>query len=103
MQPMDIGTMSWEFPSELTHWRGPAPYHFIPVPEDVSAALHSVSNLVSYGWGVIPVTIRIEDTVFKTSLFPKDGGYLIPVKDVVRRGLGLTLGDTVTVELIVGS
>jgi len=103
MQAMDIGTMSWEFPSELTHWRGPAPYHFIPVPEDVSAALHSVSNLVSYGWGVIPVTIRIDETVFKTSLFPKDGGYLIPVKDAVRRSLELTLGDAVTVELIVGS
>jgi len=103
MQAMDIGTMSWEFPSELTHWRGPAPYHFIPVPEDVSAALHSVSNLVSYGWGVIPVTIRIDETVFKTSLFPKDGGYLIPVKDAVRRSLELTLGDAVTVELIVGT
>jgi len=103
MQAMDIGTMSWEFPSELTHWRGPAPYHFIPVPEDVSAALHSVSNLVSYGWGVIPVTIRIDETVFKTSLFPKDGGYLIPVKDAVRRSLELTLGDAVRVELIVGS
>lgn len=103
MRLMDIGTMSWEFPSELTHWRGPAPYHFIPVPKDVADALHSVSNLLTYGWGVIPVTVRIEETLFKTSLFPKDGGYLIPVKDVVRRGLGLTLGDPVTVELIVGA
>ncbi|HEY7526079.1 MAG TPA: DUF1905 domain-containing protein [Candidatus Limnocylindria bacterium] len=100
---MDIGTMSWEFPSELTYWRGPSPYHFIPVPEDVSTGLRGVSSLVSYGWGVIPVSVRIEETVFTTSLFPKDGGYLIPVKDTVRRGLGLSLGDSVTVELIVGA
>jgi hypothetical protein len=103
MSGMDIGTMSWEFPSELTHWRGPSPYHFIPVPEDVSEGLRGLSSLVSYGWGVIPVTVRIDETVFTTSLFPKDGGYLIPVKDAVRRALRLVLGDEVTVELILGA
>jgi hypothetical protein len=32
-------------------------------------------------------------------MFPKDGGYVVPIKDVVRNAEGLTDGDTVTVEL----
>jgi hypothetical protein len=84
-----------EFAGEIWYWRGPAPFHFVTVPEDVSADIRAVSPLVSYGWGVIPVSVRIGETEFKTSLFPKDGGYVVPIKDAVRHAEGLALGDTV--------
>jgi uncharacterized protein DUF1905 len=97
------GEMHLEFAGELYEWRGPAPYHFIKVPEEECVALREVSPIMSYGWGVIPVRVRIGETVFETSLFPRDGGYLVPIKDVVRKAEGLVLGDTVMVELVVGS
>ena len=56
---------------------------------------------VSYGWGMIPVRVRIGTSVWETALFPKDGRYVVPVKDVVRRAEGLVLGDTVGVRLVV--
>jgi hypothetical protein len=59
--------------------------------------------MLSYGWGVIPVRVRIGETGFETSLFPKDGGYLVPIKDIVRKAEGLVLGETVLVELTIGS
>lgn len=90
-----------EFAGELYYWRGPSPYHFINVPEEVCTGLRALPPAVSYGWGVIPVTGRIGTTVWETSLFPKDGGYVVPIKDAVRRAEGLALGDTVTVELSV--
>jgi hypothetical protein len=96
---MDIASLEVEFSGELYHWRGPAPYHFIRVPDAVADGIREVANAVSYGWGVIPVTIRIGETRFETSLFPKDGGYIVPIKDSVRRGENLALGDTVTLEL----
>jgi hypothetical protein len=95
--------MEWEFPGELVEWRGPSPYHFIQVPEQVAETIRDVATIVSYGWGVIPVRVRIGDRDFTTSLFPKDGGYLVPIKDTVRRAEGLTLGETVTVELAIRS
>ena len=61
------------------HWRGPSPYYFITVPDDASAAIHAVANAVTYGWGMIPVEVRIGDSVWETSLFPKDGRYLVPI------------------------
>jgi hypothetical protein len=93
--------MELTFSGEMWTWRGPAPFHFITVPEDESAALKQVSGIVSYGWGVIPVTARIGDTDWTTSLFPKDGGYLVPVKDVVRNGERIEVGDVVVVRLTV--
>ncbi|HET6745340.1 MAG TPA: DUF1905 domain-containing protein [Candidatus Limnocylindria bacterium] len=100
---MDLTSLEVEFEGELFHWRGPSPYHFIRVPEGICEGIREVANAVSYGWGVIPVTIRIESTQFETSLFPKDGGYVVPIKDKVRLGEGLTLGDTVTLELAIRS
>ena len=94
--------MDLEFGGEIIYWRGPAPYHFVPVPPEQSAEIKAVSRQVSYGWGVIPVLARIDDTEWETSLFPKDGRYLVPVKDVVRRAELLDVGDTVTVRLILG-
>lgn len=83
-------------------WKGPAPWHFITVPEEECVELSTAARFVSYGWGMIPVTARIGATGWATSLFPKDGRYIVPVKTRVRRAEGLEVGDMVTVRLTVG-
>ena len=93
--------MELGFSGELLHWRGPSPYHFVAVPEAESADLDEVRAAVTYGWGVIPVVARIGGTTFTTSLFPKDGGYLVPVKDAVRKAEALEVGVRCTVQLTV--
>lgn len=93
--------MDLEFSGEIWFWRGPAPWHFVTVPVEECLALEAASRFVSYGWGVIPVAAQIGQTRWTTSLFPKDGRYLVPVKTQVRRAEGLDLGDTVTVRLTV--
>jgi len=86
---------------DIWHWRGPSPFYFVTVPDDESLRLRTVSTAVTYGWGMIPVRVRIGSTEWETSLFPKDGRYLVPLKDMVRRAEGLDEGDTVTVRLTV--
>ncbi|MEV0563057.1 DUF1905 domain-containing protein [Dactylosporangium sp. NPDC050588] len=95
--------MDLEFSGEVWHWRGPSPFHFVTVPEDECAALRSAAALVTYGWGMIPVTARIGATTWTTSLFPKDGGYVVPLKDRVRKAEDIDLGDTVTLRLTVAA
>jgi hypothetical protein len=94
--------MRLSFRGEVFFWRGPSPFHFVAVPEDESAELHAVSSLVSYGWGVIPVHATIGNASWDTSLFPKDGGYLVPVKASIRNLETLELGDIVDVTLTIG-
>ena len=91
--------MQFSFGGEVWYWRGPSPFHFVTVPPEESDQIHAVSALVTYGWGAIPVVARIGATSWTTSLFPKDGAYLVPVKASVRHAEGLELGDVTHVTL----
>lgn len=93
--------MELEFTGEIWYWKGPAPWYFVTVPEEECRELAEMSAVVSYGWGMIPVTARIGRTGWKTSLFPKDGQYIVPVKASVRTAERLGEGDMVTVHLAV--
>ena len=91
--------MRFEFVGRVIEWRGPAPYFYVAVPAEAAADISEVSAAVSYGWGVIPVEARIGEVAFTTSLFPKDGGYLLPLRDAVRKPQGIALDDDVSVEM----
>ena len=91
--------MHLEFTGDLWFWKGPSPFHFVTVPEAECVELEAASALVTYGWGMIPVTAEIGATEWKTSLFPKDGGYIVPVKAAVQKAEGLEVGDVVAVAL----
>jgi len=88
-----------EFTGEVWSWRGPAPYHFVTVPEAESAELKAMASAVTYGWGMVPAELSVGATRWTTSLWPKDGGYVVPLKDMVRTAENIAVGDTVTIRL----
>ena len=87
------------FKGTIFQWRGPAPYLFVAVPEKESANIKSVSKLLTYGWGVIPVMVKVGKTEWKTSLFPKDGRYLVPIKMLAQNAEKLKEGDKIKLRL----
>ena len=91
--------MNLEFSGEIWYWHGPSPYYFVSVPAEQSRDLKAISDLVTYGWGMIPVDVRIGKTEWKTALWPKDGRYIVPIRDTVRKAEDLGEGDKVTVRL----
>jgi hypothetical protein len=91
--------MNIEFSGKIWFWKGPAPWFFVTVPAEQSRDLKAVSGLVTYGWGVIPVHVRIGNTGWQTSLFPKDDLYIVPIKASVRKAEDLEEGDNVTIRL----
>ena len=93
--------MDVEVTGEIWFWKGPAPHHFVTVPDEESAELEATAAFVSYGWGMIPVSVRIGETSWTTSLWPKDGGYVVPLKAAVRMAERLDVGDTVSLRLSV--
>ncbi len=93
--------MDLDFAGEIVEWRGPAPYYFVPLPPDEADLIDEVKAEVAY-WGVIPVTARLGETSFTTSMFPREGTYVLPLKDAVRRAESVGLGDVVEVRLSVG-
>jgi hypothetical protein len=83
----------------MIEWRGPAPFFFVAIPADQSAQVKASAALLTYGWGVIPVEGRIGKTEFTTSLIPRDGVYLVPIKNIVRLPEKLALGDQIEISL----
>ena len=99
MHGADDGELS--FSGEIWYWRGPSPFHFVTVPEPQCQELRDVAREVTYGWGMIPVQVSVGGTKFQTSLWPKDGGYIVPIKDVVRRSEEVDEGDVVDLRMSV--
>ncbi|WP_448613874.1 DUF1905 domain-containing protein [Modestobacter sp. URMC 112] len=91
--------MDTSFSAELFQWRGPAPFHWLTLPADVCADVRAEAAATSYGWGVIPVRVRIGSTEWETSLLPRAGGYVLPVKQNLRAQERFDDGDTVTVVM----
>lgn len=101
MDDADGSPVRFSFETEVIYWRGPAPFFYAPVPEAHVEELRRVARLATYGWGVVPVTAEIRGVVFTTSLFPKDGTYLLPLKNAVRHKIDVTAGDVIAVEMTV--
>ena len=96
MRSMDFG-----FEGAVVEWRGPAPFYFVAIPEDESADIKFAAKGMEY-WGQVPVMARINDVEFTTALFPKDGSYLLPLKDVVRKSAGIEVDQVLVVRLSIG-
>lgn len=91
--------MRFTFTGELWYWRGPSPWHFVTVPPDRCEEITQVAADVTYGWGMIPATVTIGETEWTTSLWPKQGSYIVPIKKWVQDKLELDIGDAVTLIL----
>jgi hypothetical protein len=90
------------FEAAIIEWRGPAPFLFARVPDEHVGAIRYAAMTESYGWGVVPVVARVGNSEFATSLFPRDGSYLLPIKVAVQEAERVGLGDKVMVRMRVG-
>ena len=96
------GRVELAFAAEVVEWRGPAPYLFVVVPPEEAALIADLAPSVSYGWGMVPAAVAVGRTRVTTALWPRDGGYVVPLKTALRRPEGVGLGDVVEVVLTVG-
>ncbi len=94
--------MELSFSEKIWYWRGPSPFHFVTVQGELAESLHEISSHVTYGWGMIPVTLTVGSTTRTTSLFPKDGGYIVPLRADLRASEGLEVGNRVDIHMTVG-
>jgi hypothetical protein len=88
-----------EFSGEIWYWRGPAPWFFVTVPDEECRELKAISGSVTYGWGMIPVSVRIGKSQWTTALWPKEGRYIVPIKASIRKAENIDEGESVTVRL----
>jgi uncharacterized protein DUF1905 len=88
--------MDFEFEGLVVEWRGPAPFSFVAIPEEESEDIKFAAKGVEY-WGQVPVVVRTLGIDFTTALFPRDGRYLLPLKDVIRKSAGIEVEQVLAV------
>jgi hypothetical protein len=93
--------MDFEFEGPVIEWRGPAPFYFLRIPEEESEDIKLAAKGMEY-WGQVPVVVQVDEVEFTTALFPKDGVYLLPLKDAVRKAADIDLDQVLAVGLNVG-
>lgn len=91
--------MNFKFSATIWEWRGPAPFYFLSMPAEQAEQVRETAGVLSYGWGMIPINGKIQDREFKTSMFSKNGTYVVPIKNEVRLPLKLGAGDLVEIEI----
>ncbi|CAN5524866.1 DUF1905 domain-containing protein [soil metagenome] len=91
--------MNFIFTGEVWFWKGPAPFYFVTVPEDESREIKSMEKMVTYGWGMIPATVTVGKTEFKTALWPKDDRYIVPLKVAIRKAENISEHDKIQITL----
>ena len=94
--------MRFSFEAELWRWTARRElWTFVSLPEDASAEIGDLADtLPRAGFGAVKVSARIGATLWRSSVFPGDGGrYALPVSAAVRRAQALELGDRVRVDV----
>jgi hypothetical protein len=91
------------FKMKATVWQYPGAggWHFLTLPQEESEIIKEAFSALKHGWGSLPVTVTIGQTVWKTSIFldSKSGSYLLPLKAEVRKKEKIGIGDTITFSI----
>jgi hypothetical protein len=92
------------FDAELWIWtaRRAESWTFVSLPAEASEDIRELIAGPRRGFGSLRVQVTVGRTTWKTSIFPGDTNYVLPIKRAVRTAEGLEEGDvaTITVELI---
>lgn len=92
-------TIQFSFVATVIEWRGPAPFLFVATPHGISSSLNELKRELSFGWGVMHAQLTVGELSVKTALFPKDGAFYVPLKDAMRKPLGMVVGTEVAITL----
>ncbi|TQL67086.1 uncharacterized protein DUF1905 [Nocardioides albertanoniae] len=93
---------TWEFEAELWPWKDETDARiFVTAPPEVTEEIReaTIATGPPRGFGSVRVEARIGTTTWRTSVFPGQEGYALPIKKDVRRREALAVGDLARVAL----
>lgn len=87
------------FEAPLWRWQSrPDLWTFVSVPEHLSDEILDRAAGRTHGFGSVRVEVTVGATVWRTSIFPGDSGYSLPIKRAVREAEELSFGGPVEVS-----
>ncbi|WP_426595035.1 DUF1905 domain-containing protein [Cellulomonas sp. McL0617] len=93
--------MTYTFDAPLWRWAARTEtWTFVSVPAEISDEILDLAGPTgTRGFGSLPVEVEIGPVLWRTSIFPGDAGYALPIKKAVRAANGADVGDVLHVRL----
>lgn len=91
----------YRFTAPLWVWDAPddSTWHFVTLPEDEADEIAAITEGIRRGFGSVRVEVTVGSTTWRTSIFPSNGTFVLPVKKAVRTKVGAEAGDALDVAL----
>lgn len=91
----------YRFTAPLWIWDGrdDSTWHFVTLPEEEADEILAITDGVRRGFGSVRVEVTVGPATWRTSIFPSDGSFVLPVKKAVRTRVGAKEGDALDVRL----
>jgi len=92
---------SFDFAAQLWLYPGEGGWHFVSLPDDVSADIADSLAGIRRGFGSVRVDATVGATSWRTSIFPdpRSRAYVLPVKRAVRTAEHLDADNEIRVHL----
>ncbi|ROR72366.1 DUF1905 domain-containing protein [Bogoriella caseilytica] len=92
--------MDFTFDAELWRWEVRTDtWTFVSLPAEVADEILHLAGPIERGFGSLRVEVTVGGTVWRTSIFPSDETYVLPIKKAVRTAERLAIGETVSLRL----
>lgn len=80
---------------------GMAGWHFVTLPKKTKDNIDFFFSHAKRGWGSLPVSVTLGNTIWKTSIFPdkQSGSYILPLKVEVRKKEAIKEDDNIKFSL----
>lgn len=92
----------YRFTAPLWIWEasGDGSWHFLTVPEEAADEIKAIAEgSPRRGFGSVRVEATLGASTWRTSIFPGQGAYVLPVKKAVRSAAGIEEGDDVDIAI----
>ena len=96
-----VSAHRYRFTAPLWIWdaRDDSTWHFVTLPEDEADEITAVTEGLRRGFGSVRVEVTVGPATWRTSIFPSNGSFVLPVKKAVRTKVGADEGDDLDVDL----
>ncbi len=84
--------MEFSFTNPLWRWEKRRElWTFVSLSEDASDRIAAATERFTHGFGSVRVEATVGGSTWRTSIFPSDATYILPIKKAVREAEGLEL------------
>ena len=93
-------TPTFEITAQVWLWNGKGIWYFVTLPGDISTEIRDNYKQIAV-MGMIPVTVTLGTSQWKTSLFNTKGkiAYILPLKKAIRTKENIQLNQVLTVRI----